>query len=60
MLNFETGDKNDYVGNSNNDVLIALNPTQTSYSLNYVYDSFDWTHCKDQENLDFSDFFRSE
>jgi hypothetical protein len=47
LLNAITGNRFDYYGLTNREVLNATDPRLESYSMNYIYDSFEWSHCKD-------------
>eukprot|EP01035_Chromulina_nebulosa_P019559 gene19559-25459_t len=51
LLNFVTGDPNSYFGETNHEVLLATNPLLDSYSMNYVYDEFDWSHCTGDDDI---------
>ena len=46
MLDFESGDRNKFIGLSNAEILNAGDPRSESYSLPYVYDGFSWDHCE--------------
>lgn len=47
MLDFTSGDKNKFVGDTNGVTIKATDPTSQSYSVPYIYDSFSWDHCED-------------
>lgn len=50
---FVTGDLyNDGVWISNRDYMDATDPTSKSYSMNFIYDSFSWSHCGDEFSVD--------
>ncbi len=55
LLDGVTGDRNNYVGDTNGELVAATDPRSTSYSVSYVYDSFTWSHCKE----DFAGLFTS-
>ncbi len=42
-----TGTRDAYVGVSNGDILTASDPRSSDYSVDYVYDTFEWRHCED-------------
>ncbi len=52
VLDATTADKCSYVGQTNAEVLSALDPRLATYSMSYVYDNFEYAHCtEDFEGL---------
>jgi len=47
LLDFEAGDKTVGFGPTNAEILAGTNPTLSDYSMTYVYDDFDWSHCEE-------------
>jgi hypothetical protein len=46
------GNRSQYFGPTNDDMLAATDPTSDAYSMPYIYDSFTWDHCdEDFEEL---------
>ena len=45
-LDFITPDRYSYIGPTNIETILATNPNSQMYSMPYVYDSFDYSHCK--------------
>jgi len=51
LLDYITGDDTKYVGATNKETLAASNPLLDSYSVPYVYDSFQFDHCDNAGEL---------
>jgi hypothetical protein len=53
LLDFVTGNKTgNGFGMENFAVLAAMDPTSPTYSMNYIYDDIEWSHCdEDFESL---------
>ena len=47
MMDAVSGDRDGGVGPTNAEIMSWTNPTQDSYSMEYIYDGFDWSHCTD-------------
>eukprot|EP01038_Epipyxis_sp_PR26KG_P010440 gene10440-14023_t len=50
LLDAISGNPNNYIGPTNDEVLKATDPRLSSYSMTYIYDHFEWSHC--DENFD--------
>lgn len=46
MLDAISGNRFAYVGLTNGEVLSMGDPRSESYSMPYIYDNFDWSHCE--------------
>jgi len=46
ILDYVTGERYSYIGITNGDVMLSLNPRSSSYSLPYIYEHFMWPHCE--------------
>jgi len=53
LLDAVSGDRNSYTGPTNKATLKGTDPRKSSYSMTYVYDKFEWSHCTDS-GYDFS------
>ena len=61
LLDFVNGDKDNGYGPTNHEILKGTNPTNSDYSMTYIYDDFDWDHCEeDFDSLIESTFSTSE
>jgi hypothetical protein len=47
ILDFTTGNKSNYWGATNGATMAATDPRKATYSMNYIYDSFSWSHCEE-------------
>jgi hypothetical protein len=45
LLDAISGDPKTFYGPTNGEVMAATDPRLDSYSMSYIYDSFEWTHC---------------
>jgi hypothetical protein len=55
MLDFVSGNRSQHTGWTNGRVVKALDPRSSGdYSMNYVYDSFSWSHCAASSGYDFA------
>jgi hypothetical protein len=52
MLDAPNNDRYTYVGPTNKDIHDGTNPQNPQYSMEYIYDTFTWSHCI-QEGYDF-------
>lgn len=50
-MDFVNGDRTGSFGETNHDVLVATNPVTETYSMPYIYDEFDWSHCGEEDIL---------
>lgn len=57
MLDFVTGSKEKYFGPTNGDTYSSTDPTNSAYSMTYIYDGFSWDHC--EEDFGFEDLLTS-
>ena len=46
LLDFVTGDKNQGFGPTNRQILDGINAATSDYNMLYIYDSFEYDHCK--------------
>lgn len=46
LLDAETGNRYNYVGPTNGEVLAMSDPRSNEYSMPYIYDKFNWDHCE--------------
>lgn len=44
-FDFINGNRSNYVGESNGEILTATDPRSREYTMPYIYDSFTWSHC---------------
>ena len=49
LLDFVSGDRDTFIGPANKATLESTNPTLTAYDMPYIYDSFAWDHCEDED-----------
>jgi hypothetical protein len=49
MMDFVNGDRKGNYGETNHDILVATNPVSSTYSMPYIYDEFDWSHCGEDD-----------
>ena len=47
ILDFTTGNKSNHWGATNGATMAATDPRKATYSMNYIYDSFSWSHCEE-------------
>ena len=52
LLDYVNGDDTSYIGATNKETLAASNPLLDTYSVPYVYDSFQFDHCDSAGELD--------
>jgi len=52
LFNYADNDRTTYIGPSNIETLKSTDASSSSYSMNYVYDSFSWAHCSDNSSSD--------
>jgi hypothetical protein len=45
VLDFTSGDKCSYVGATNGETLAATDVRLATYSMGYIYDNFEYSHC---------------
>jgi hypothetical protein len=45
ILDFTTGNRTNHWGATNGATMAATDPRKATYSMNYIYDSFSWSHC---------------
>jgi len=45
LLDGVSGQRHQYYGPTNGEVLSATDPRKETYSMPYIYDKFDWSHC---------------
>ena len=45
MLDAPNNDRYSYVGPTNREIHDGTDPTSSEYSMTYIYDNFNWTHC---------------
>jgi len=45
FLDFTTGNKSNYYGETNGAIMLQADPRAEFYSMPYIYDSFSWKHC---------------
>jgi len=45
LLDAISGDRSTYYGPTNGDLMRGTDPRLETYSMSYIYDSFDWDHC---------------
>eukprot|EP00595_Chromulina_sp_UTEXLB2642_P002475 CAMPEP_0196764134 /NCGR_PEP_ID=MMETSP1095-20130614/5414_1 /TAXON_ID=96789 ORGANISM="Chromulina nebulosa, Strain UTEXLB2642" /NCGR_SAMPLE_ID=MMETSP1095 /ASSEMBLY_ACC=CAM_ASM_000446 /LENGTH=537 /DNA_ID=CAMNT_0042118849 /DNA_START=559 /DNA_END=2172 /DNA_ORIENTATION=- len=53
LLDPIVGDRKQFIGLTNEQVMKLTTPTSDSYGMSYVYDGFQWDHCLN-DNLDFN------
>jgi len=58
LLNAISGDRYDYFGPTNGEVLAATDPRSHGYDMPYIYDSFEWSHC-DGTSSDIAAFLKT-
>jgi hypothetical protein len=46
MLDFITADTHSYIGETNSEIMAAIDPTSDDYAVNYIYDDLSWSHCE--------------
>lgn len=51
MYDAVTGDRSNFVGLTNGEVLTKTDPTSNDYSMTYIYADFDWSHCYEADHL---------
>lgn len=49
--------KAQYLGPTNAEILAATDPRSSAYSVPYIYDNFEWEHCRDVTNGDINSLF---
>jgi hypothetical protein len=59
MYNFIDGDRNSYWGPTNGEVVASTDPTSSEYSVNYIYDNFEWSHCSEDFSGLLSDLYEA-
>jgi len=47
VYDFDSGNKSNYIGMTNSEMIAATDPTSTDYSVTYIYDNFEWSHCSE-------------
>jgi hypothetical protein len=52
MYNGFVGSRDEYFGSTNAEMLTATDARSSNYSVNYVYDKFDWSHCPSDYDID--------
>ena len=52
MLDFVTGNRTNHYGDTNSAIMKATDPSSADYSMNYIYDDFDWSHCSPSYDFD--------
>eukprot|EP01035_Chromulina_nebulosa_P020764 gene20764-26924_t len=52
LFDYTAVSRTQFIGLTNKEFLSATDPTSTKYSMNYVYDNFQWTHCADYADID--------
>jgi len=52
LLDYIKGDDKSYIGATNKDTLAASNPLLDTYSVPYIYDTFQFDHCDDTGEID--------
>jgi len=50
LLDHTSWNRCSYIGDTNAFTLKSLDPRTSDYSMNYIYDSFQWTHCGGSSN----------
>jgi hypothetical protein len=48
VMDYVNGNSSNYIGPTNEEVLLSLNPSanSSSYAMPYIYDHFSWKHCE--------------
>ena len=54
MLDAPNTDRYSFVGPTNREMHDGTNPTSNDYSMPYIYDGFEWSHCL-ESGYDFDD-----
>jgi hypothetical protein len=47
LLDFESGDRSKRIGPTNKEIFHGTDLSRPEYSMNYVYDNFQWNHCNE-------------
>ena len=60
LLDFVNGIKNSGYGPTNKETLDATDPTSAQYSMTYIYDHFEWSHCEEDFNAEIESLYIAE
>ena len=48
MLDWASGERCAYIGETNEEVVVSIDARDAkTYSVRYIYDNFEWTHCSE-------------
>eukprot|EP01035_Chromulina_nebulosa_P020766 gene20766-26926_t len=52
LFDYFSVSRESYIGLTNLEMYAATDPTSSDYSMSYVYDNFQWSHCADSADID--------
>lgn len=59
LLDWETGNRSNKIGETNREILDASDPTSDDYSMSYIYDDFSYDHCEQDFATEIDKLYKS-